>query len=62
MVSRSHFEEFLIRHRNREHGVQDAYLRALLFRAFDTFASAGVRAWLLAITTVCRARVQMGLV
>ena len=65
MVSRSHFEEFVIRHRNREDAgdaVQDAYVSAFLFRAFDTLASAGVRAWLLAITAVCRARVQMGLV
>ena len=49
MVSRSHFEEFLIQHRNREDAedaVQDAYVRAFLFRAIDTIASAGVRAWL----------------
>ena len=62
MVSRSHFEELVIRHRNSafnlaywilqnredaEDAVQDAYVRA--FRAFDTFAGAGARAWLLAI-------------
>jgi len=62
MVSRSHFEELVIHHRNSafnlahwilqnredaEDAVQDAYVRA--FRAFDTFAGAGARAWLLAI-------------
>src|SRR5262249_60008320 len=62
MVSRSHFEELVIRHRdsafnlaywilqNREDAedaVQDAYVRA--FRAFDKFAGDGARAWLLAI-------------
>jgi RNA polymerase sigma-70 factor (ECF subfamily) len=62
MVSKSHFEELVIRHRNSafnlaywilqsredaEDAVQDAYVRA--FRAFDTFAGAGARAWLLAI-------------
>jgi RNA polymerase sigma-70 factor, ECF subfamily len=62
MVSRSRFEELVILHRNSafnlaywilqnredaEDAVQDAYVRA--FRAFDTFAGAGVRAWLLAI-------------
>ena len=62
MVSRSHFEELVIRHRNSafnlaywilqnredaEDAVQDAFVRA--FRAFDTFAGAGARAWLLAI-------------
>ena len=62
MVSRSHFEELVIHHRdsafnlahwilqNREDAedaVQDAYVRA--FRAFDTCEGAGARAWLLAI-------------
>ena len=62
MVSRSRFEALAIPHRNSafnlaywilqsredaEDAVQDAYVRA--FRAFDTFAGAGVRAWLLAI-------------
>ena len=62
MVSKSGFEEVLIPHRssafnlaywilqNREDAedaVQDAYVRA--FRAFDTIAGAGARAWLLAI-------------
>jgi RNA polymerase sigma-70 factor, ECF subfamily len=62
MVSRSRFEELVIRHRNSafnlaywilrrredaEDAEQDAYVRA--FRAFDTFAGAGERAWLLAI-------------
>ena len=54
MVSRSHFEELVIRHRNSafhlayrilqnqedtEDAAQDAYVRA--FRAFDTIAGAG---------------------
>jgi RNA polymerase sigma-70 factor (ECF subfamily) len=62
MVSRSRFEELTIPHRNSafnlaywilqnredaEDAVQDAYVRA--FRAFDTFAGAGARAWLLTI-------------
>jgi RNA polymerase sigma-70 factor, ECF subfamily len=62
MVSRSRFEALVIPHRNSafnlaywilqsredaEDAVQDAYVRA--FRAFDTFAGAGVRSWLLAI-------------
>jgi len=62
MVSRSRFEELVIRHRNSafnlaywilqsredaEDAVQDAFVRA--FRAFDTFAGTGPRAWLLAI-------------
>src|SRR6516165_4120741 len=62
MISKSHFEELVIRHRNSafnlaywilqsredaEDAVQDAFVRA--FRAFDTFAGTGVRAWLLAI-------------
>jgi RNA polymerase sigma-70 factor, ECF subfamily len=62
MVSKSLFEELVIPHRNSafnlaywilqsredaEDAVQDAYVRA--FRAFDTFAGTGVRAWLLAI-------------
>jgi len=62
MVSRSPFEELVIPHRNSafnlaywilqnredaEDAVQDAYVRA--FRAFDTFAGTGARAWVLAI-------------
>src|SRR5215472_15289552 len=62
MVSRSRFGEFVIQHRNSafnlaywilqsredaEDAVQDAFVRA--FRAFDTFAGTGPRAWLLAI-------------
>jgi RNA polymerase sigma-70 factor (ECF subfamily) len=62
MVSGSRFEALVIPHRNSafnlaywilqsredaEDAVQDAYVRA--FRAFDTFAGTGVRAWLLAI-------------
>jgi len=62
MISRSQFEELVIQHRNSafnlaywilrsredaEDAVQDAYVRA--FRAFDTIAGAGARAWLLAI-------------
>ena len=62
MVSRLTFEELVIPHRhsafnlaywilqNREDAedaVQDAYVRA--FRAFDTFAGTGARAWILAI-------------
>jgi len=62
MISRSQFEELVIRHRNSafnlaywilrsredaEDAVQDAYVRA--FRAFDTFSGAGAHAWLLAI-------------
>src|SRR5215472_13178537 len=62
MASRSRFEELAIPHRNSafnlaywilhsredaEEAVQDAYVRA--FRAFDTFAGANARAWLLAI-------------
>jgi RNA polymerase sigma-70 factor (ECF subfamily) len=62
MVSRSRFEELVTQHRisafnlaywilqNREDAedaVQDAFVRA--FRAFDTFAGAGARAWLPAI-------------
>ena len=62
MVSRSRFEQLVLAHRNAafnlaywilqsredaEDAVQDAFVRA--FRAFDTFAGTGVRAWLLAI-------------
>ena len=62
MVSKSRFEEVVIPHRSSafnlaywilqsqedaEDAVQDAYVRA--YRAFDTFAGAGARAWLLAI-------------
>jgi len=62
MVSRLHFEELVIRHRNSafnlahwilqsredaEDAVQDACVRA--FRAFDTIAGVGARAWILAI-------------
>ena len=62
MASRSRFEELAIPHRNSafnlaywilrnredaEDAVQDAYMRA--YRAFDTFAGADARAWLLAI-------------
>jgi len=62
MVSRSRFEEVVLQHRSSafnlaywilqsredaEDAVQDAYVRA--FRAFDTFAGADARAWLLAI-------------
>src|SRR5262245_32043939 len=62
MISRSRFEELVVQHRNSafnvaywilqsredaEDAVQDAYVRA--FRAFDTFAGTGPRAWLLAI-------------
>jgi RNA polymerase sigma-70 factor (ECF subfamily) len=62
MASKSRFEELAIPHRNSafnlaywilqsredaEDAVQDAYVRA--FRAFDRFAGAGARAWLLAI-------------
>src|SRR5215471_7415758 len=62
MASRSRFEELAIPHRNSafnlaywilhsredaEDAVQDAYVRA--YRAFDTFAGADARAWLLAI-------------
>jgi RNA polymerase sigma-70 factor (ECF subfamily) len=62
MVSRSRFEQLVLAHRNAafnlaywilqsredaEDAVQDAFVRA--FRAFDTFAGIGVRAWLLAI-------------
>jgi RNA polymerase sigma-70 factor (ECF subfamily) len=62
MVSKSRFEELAIPLRNSafnlaywilhsredaEDAVQDAYVRA--FRAFDTFAGANARAWLLAI-------------
>jgi RNA polymerase sigma-70 factor (ECF subfamily) len=62
MVSRSRFEEVVLQHRSSafnlaywilqsredaEDAVQDAYVRA--FRAFDTFAGAGARAWFLAI-------------
>jgi RNA polymerase sigma-70 factor (ECF subfamily) len=62
MISRSRFEELVIQHRNSafnlaywilqsredaEDAVQDPYVRA--FRAFDTFAGTGARAWLLAI-------------
>jgi RNA polymerase sigma-70 factor, ECF subfamily len=62
MVFGSRFEALVIPHRNSafnlaywilqsredaEDAVQDAYVRA--FRAFDTFAGAGVRSWLLAI-------------
>jgi len=62
MVSKSRFEEVVIPHRSSafnlaywilqsqedaEDAVQDAYVRA--YRAFDTFAGAGARAWILAI-------------
>jgi RNA polymerase sigma-70 factor (ECF subfamily) len=62
MVSKSRFEEVLIPHRSSafnlaywilqsredaEDVVQDAYVRA--YRAFDTFAGTGARAWILAI-------------
>jgi RNA polymerase sigma-70 factor (ECF subfamily) len=62
MISRSRFEELVIRHRNSafnlaywilqsredaEDAVQDAYVRA--YRAFDTFSGDEARAWLLAI-------------
>jgi len=62
MVSRSRFKELVTQHRNSafnlaywilqnredaEDAVQDAFVRA--FRAFDTSAGAGARAWLPAI-------------
>jgi DNA-directed RNA polymerase specialized sigma24 family protein len=54
MVSRSHFEELVIQHRNAafnladaEDAMQDAYAQA--FRGFYAFAGAGARAWVLAI-------------